>query len=99
MLPSPYTAGSLPSTCTITAEGLNAAGATIARQEFHFVKNGSVIQDQNQGVFNSGFKSVHSLNFSVGKPLQHAALIDNLVATLEQEACAPLYKGSYNNGS
>ena len=71
----------------------------MASQEFHFVKNGSVIQDQNIGVFKSAFANIHSLNLGVSNPVKNAALIDNFVATLHQQSCSPIYKGSYNNGS
>lgn len=85
VLPSPYTAGSLPVSCNITATGYSQAGEQLASQTFAFMTNGSVIQDQNFGTF-KGFNNIYSLGFSVSNPVAAAALIDNLIATLEQQS-------------
>ncbi|KAF2161206.1 hypothetical protein M409DRAFT_28247 [Zasmidium cellare ATCC 36951] len=98
VLPSPYTAGSLPVSCDITATGYDKQGQKLVSQNFTFKTNGSVIQDQNFGTFR-GFNSIYSLGFSVNNPNTAAALIDNFIATLEQKACSPYYTGSYNNGT
>lgn len=102
MLPSPYTAGSLPANCTITAQGYNAGGAAVAaaKQTFAFATNGSVVQDQKYGAFGNGFAGVYSVALSVESDGEvAAALVDNLIATVTQEACAPFYTGSYENGT
>ncbi|EME47694.1 hypothetical protein DOTSEDRAFT_77927 [Dothistroma septosporum NZE10] len=96
VLPSPYTAGSLPVSCDITATGYSQTGAKLASQTFAFKTNGSVVQDQNFGTF-KGFSNIHSLGFSVSNSNEAAALIDNFIATLEQQSCRPYYLGSYNN--
>ncbi|KXT14025.1 hypothetical protein AC579_10038 [Pseudocercospora musae] len=98
VLPSPYTAGSLPHACNITATGFSKSGSQIASQNFAFKTNGSVVQDQVYGAFN-GFNNIYSLQFSVSDNSSAAALIDNFIATLSQPSCAPYYLGSYNNGT
>lgn len=89
VLPSTESAGSLPTNCTITATGLNAAGATIASQEFSFAKNGSVVQNMNYAAF-KGFAGVSEIVFDVTNPSTTAAIVDNFIATLYQPSCAPL---------
>lgn len=98
VLPSPYTAGSLPANCTITAQGYDFNGnkVGVATQTFAFATNGSIVQDQNYATFNDGFKGIYSLAFSVDNDVS-AALVDNFIATVTQDACAPYYTGSYNN--
>lgn len=100
VLASPYSAGSLASSCSITAIGFNAAGSKVASQTFQFAANGSLVQDQNYGKFNSEFKGIYSLSFALqsagGSAV--AAVFDNLIATVEQQSCAPYYTGSYNDG-
>lgn len=91
--PFPYTAGSLPVTCTITATGFDKSGKLVAEQAFEFKANGSIIQDQNYGTFN-GFDNVYSVALGVA-PITAAALVDNFIAKLEQQECAVYYKGSY----
>ena len=97
--PSPYLAGSLPESCEITAAGYDASGKQVAIQVFSFAANGSVVQDQNYGVFQGFPTSVYTLAFSVSNPLTTAALVDNFIAKLYQPACAPFYTGSYDNGT
>lgn len=94
--PFPYTAGSLPVDCTITAQGYDVNGVAVpaAVQEFAFKANGSVVQDQNVGKFGSGFAGIYSLGMSVDKALP-VALVDNFIATVVQEECAAYYGGSY----
>ncbi|CAK3803725.1 Herpes-BLLF1 multi-domain [Lecanosticta acicola] len=98
VLPSPYTAGSLPVACNITATGYSRDGHPLAVQNFEFMTNGSVVQDQKFGEF-KGFTNVRSVGFSVTPANIGAALIDNFIATLYQPACAPYYTGSYENGT
>ncbi|KAK5124945.1 hypothetical protein LTR85_001135 [Meristemomyces frigidus] len=100
VLPSPYTAGSLPSNCTITAQGYDYSGAKVgaAMRQFVFRTNGSNIQDQNFGAFGDGFAGIYSLAFSVDNAVS-AALVDNFVATITQDSCAPYYTGSYEDGT
>lgn len=100
MLPSPVSAGSLPSNCTISAQGYDANGNSVsaAQQTFSFAANGSVVQDQKFATFNPGFANIYSLAFSVNTA-SSAALVDNFIATVTQEACAPFYTGSYENGT
>jgi hypothetical protein len=95
--PFPYTAGSLPVTCNITATGFDQSGKMLAKQTFEFVANGSIVQDQNYGVF-KGFDEVRSVAFGVA-PITAAALIDNLIAKIYQEECSSYYTGSYNTGT
>ncbi|KUJ09569.1 uncharacterized protein LY89DRAFT_724016 [Mollisia scopiformis] len=95
--PFPYTAGSLPVDCNITATGFDKSGNLVAKQSFEFSGNGSIIQDQNYGTF-QGFSQVYSVAFGVS-PIIAAALVDNIIATLYQEECAPYYTGSYGNGT
>lgn len=96
--PSPVSAGSLPINCTITAQGYSASGGKVAAafQTFAFRANGSIVQDQNYATFNSGFANIYSLAFALDSG-SSAALVDNLIATVTQDSCAPYYTGSYNN--
>lgn len=98
VLPSPYTAGSLPVSCNITATGYGKDGSKIVSQEFGFKANGSVVQDQQFGTF-KGFANVRSVGFEVVPKNIGAALIDNFIATLSQQECRPYYTGSYENGT
>ena len=68
----------------------------MGKQTFEFKANGSVIQDQNYGEF-WRFNNVWSIAFGL-QPLTTAALVDNFIARLVQEECAPYYTGSYGNG-
>lgn len=95
--PFPYTAGSLPVDCTIKAQGYDSTGNAIpaAAQEFTFKANGSVVQDQNAGRFESDrFEGIYELGLSVAEALP-VALVDNFVARVVQEECAVYYGGSY----
>nr|POE88335.1 hypothetical protein CFP56_11564 [Quercus suber] len=87
VFPFPITAGSLPSNCTITAQGYSSAGRKIASalQTFTFAANGSLIQNQNYATFNQGFKGIYSLALSVDSA-SSAALVDNLIATVTQDS-------------
>lgn len=97
VFPFPYTAGSLPQECNITATGFDQSGKLVAKQTFEFAANGSIIQDQNYGTF-QGFDQVYSVAFGVS-PITTAALIDNFIVKLYQKECAPYYTGSYGNGT
>ncbi|KAH9838195.1 hypothetical protein Tdes44962_MAKER08199 [Teratosphaeria destructans] len=102
VLPSPYTAGSLPVGCDITATGYSRAGEAVASQTFPFVANGSMVQDQEFGTFSGAFAGIYDLGFSVtshNTTIVAAALVDNFIATLTQKSCAAYYEGSYNNGT
>jgi hypothetical protein len=94
----PYTACSLPVSCNTTATGFDGNGKMVAEQSFPCAANGSVIQDQSFGTFGEKFAAVKEVGLAVVL-VTAVALVDNLIAKLEQEECEVYYTGSYNNST
>lgn len=74
---------SAPVSCMITATGYDSTGMQVALQTFNFVAHGS-LQNMNPDTFNSAFRRVYSVTFTVSNPTMNAAAIDNVVTIVYQ---------------